>query len=107
MQTKRPAAASVVTVAETLSSGDFYPEEAIAAYAWPLLVQAGGLAELVGGKLQLTARGRTALRKPAADVVKGLWRSWVSKAITDELIRVDNFKGQRTTNVLTPTTSTT
>ncbi|WP_326549745.1 helicase-associated domain-containing protein [Micromonospora sp. NBC_01813] len=100
-KTKRPAAASVVTVAETLSGGDFYPDEAIAAYAWPLLVQAGGLAEVVGGKLQLTARGRTALRKPAADIVKGLWRSWVSKAILDELSRVDNIKGQRTTNVLT------
>ena len=32
-------------------AGDFYPDEAIAAFAWPLLMQAGGLAELEGARL--------------------------------------------------------
>ena len=100
-KTRRPAATSVVMIADTLSGGDFYPDEAIAAYAWPLLVQAGGLADTVGGKLQLTARGRSALGKPAAEVIRGLWRSWVTKAVIDELSRVEHIKGQRATNVLT------
>ncbi|MBE1604748.1 helicase-associated domain-containing protein [Actinopolymorpha pittospori] len=100
-KTRRPAAASVVMIADTLSGGDFYPDEAIAAYAWPLLVQTGGLAEIVGGRLQLTARGRSALGKPAAEVIRGLWRSWITKAVLDELSRVEHIKGQRATNVLT------
>ena len=91
----------MVAVAEALSGGDFYPDEAIAAYAWPLLVQAGGLAEIAGGKLQLTARGRAALGKPAAEVIRGLWRSWVTKGLIDELSRVEHIKGQRAANVLT------
>ena len=100
-KTRRPSAASVVAVAEALSGGDFYPDEAIAAYAWPLIVQAGGLAEIAGGKLQLTARGRAALGKPAAEVIRGLWRSWVTKGIIDELSRVEHIKGQRAANALT------
>lgn len=100
-KTRRPAAATVVEVAKTLSAGDFYPDEPIAAFAWPLLVQAGGLAEITGGKLQLTAKGRAALGKPAAGVVQALWRSWLTKGLIDEFSRVENIKGQRAANVLT------
>jgi hypothetical protein len=100
-KTRRPAAATVVEVARTLSTGDFYPEEAISAFAWPLLVQAGGLAEITGGKLQLTAKGRAALGKPAAGVIQALWRSWLTKGLIDEFSRVENIKGQRAANVLT------
>src|SRR4051794_32221356 len=73
--TRRPAAATVAAVVGVLDGGDFYPDEPIAAFAWPLLVQAGGLAELVGDRLQLTDRGRT-LAKPAAVTIRQLWRSW-------------------------------
>jgi hypothetical protein len=45
-KTRRPSAATVAAVAERLSGGDFYADEAIAAFAWPLLVQAAGLVEL-------------------------------------------------------------
>ncbi|WP_213455423.1 hypothetical protein [Rhizomonospora bruguierae] len=54
----------------------------------------------MGGKLQLTARGRSALGKPAAEVIRGLWRSWITKAVIDELSRVEHIKGQRATDVL-------
>jgi hypothetical protein len=100
-KTKRPAAATVSAVAEVLAGGDFYPAEPIAAFAWPLLIQAGGLAELAGAKLQLTANGRAAVGRPPAETVRALWRSWVSKAVIDELSRVEHIKGQRTTNTLT------
>ena len=83
-KTQRPAAATVAAVAEVLAGGDFYATEPIAAFAWPLLIQAGGLAELAGGRLQLTAKGRAALGRPAADTIRGLWRSWVSNAVIDE-----------------------
>ena len=100
-KTKRPAAAAVVLVAQALTGGDFYRDEAISAYAWPLIVQAGGLATVSAGKLQLTARGRAALTHPAADVIRQLWRSWVAKGVIDELSRVEHLKGQRSANVLT------
>jgi hypothetical protein len=66
-----------------------------------LLLQAGGLAEISGGKLRLTTRGRGALSKPAAEVIRGLWRSWVTKGVIDEFSRIENIKGQRAANVLT------
>jgi hypothetical protein len=100
-KTQRPAAATVEAVAGVLAGGDFYPSEPIAAFAWSLLIQAGGLAELAGGRLQLTAKGRTALGRPPADTIRGLWRSWISKAVIDELSRIEHIKGQRTTNTLT------
>ncbi|MEO5744192.1 MAG: helicase-associated domain-containing protein, partial [Terracoccus sp.] len=63
--------------------------------------QAGGLATVSGGKLQLTTRGRAALSQPAAEVIRQLWRSWVAKGVIDELSRVEHLKGQRASNVLT------
>jgi hypothetical protein len=60
-KTRRPSAATIRTVAEALVAGDFYPDEAIASFAWPLLLQAGGLARLDGSRLTLTPKGRKAL----------------------------------------------
>jgi hypothetical protein len=100
-KTRRPAAATVETVAGVLAAGDFYLLHAIAAFAWPLLVQAGGLAELAGGRLQLTARGRTALGKPAAETIRHLWQRWLSHGVIDEMSRIEEIKGQRSANVLT------
>ena len=47
-KSRRPGAATVALVTGVLQDGDFYPAHAIAAFAWPLLVQAGRLAELAG-----------------------------------------------------------
>ncbi|MGW0633603.1 helicase-associated domain-containing protein [Streptomyces sp. NPDC002758] len=99
-KTLRPSAATVAAVAEMLEGGDFYPEEPIAAFAWPLLLQAGGLAQLTGGKLALTPRGRAALTKPAHEVLAGLWQRWLGSTILDEFSRVEAIKGQRAANVL-------
>ena len=99
-KTRRPSASAVANLASLLVRGDFYPDEAIAAYAWPLIVQAGGLAELAGTRLQLTARGRKALSAPPHATVRDLWRRWVSSGVIDEFSRVENIKGQRSTNAL-------
>jgi hypothetical protein len=100
-KTQRPAAATVAAVVKLLAGGDFYRSEPIAAFAWPLLIQAGGLAELAGSRLQLTTKGRAALGRPPAETVRALWRSWINKAVIDELSRVEHIKGQRTSNTLT------
>lgn len=39
-KTHRPGAATAAAVAEILQDGDFYPADPIAAFAWPLLLQA-------------------------------------------------------------------
>jgi hypothetical protein len=100
-KTSRPSAATIRTVAEHLVCGDFYTDEPIASFAWPLLLQAGGLAKLGGTRLQLTPKGRAALSKPAAEVIRQLWQRWLTHAVIDEFSRVEEIKGQRVRNVLT------
>ena len=100
-KTRRPTGASVAGVALLLATGDFYPHEPIAAYSWPLLVQAGSLAELAGNRLQLTTRGRAALTVPPSATIRDLWRRWIGYAVIDEFTRVETIKGQRSANVLT------
>jgi hypothetical protein len=100
-KTRRPSAASVRTLGSHLAHDDFYPDEPIAAFAWPLLIQAGGLAKIEGGRLRLTPKGRAALRTPPAEVICQLWRRWLSHAVIDEFSRIEEIKGQRGHNVLT------
>jgi hypothetical protein len=100
-KTRRPNATSVCALSLLLAAGEFYRDEPIAAYAWPLLAQAGNLAELAGARLQLTTRGRTALSAPPPTTIRGLWQRWVTHGVIDELSRVETIKGQRSANVLT------
>jgi hypothetical protein len=100
-KTSRPSAATVGVVAAALVDGDFSDREAIAGYAWPLLLQAGGLAELAGGRLQLTGRGLAALTGPAEETLRRLWSRWLSHGVIDEMSRVEAIKGQRSARALT------
>lgn len=79
----RPSATTIRTVGTNLADGDFYPDDAIAAFAWPLLLQSGGLAKLDGTRLRLTPKSLAALRKPPAEVVRGLWQRWLTHGLTD------------------------
>lgn len=100
-KTSRPSAATVGVVAAALVDGDFSDREPIAAYAWPLLLQAGGLAESAGGRLQLTGRGRAALTCPAEETMRRLWSRWLSHGVIDEMSRIEAIKGQRSARALT------
>jgi len=65
--TGRPLAATVRLVEDGLVAGDYYDRaagEPIAAFAWPMLLRAGGLARLTGSRLELTARGEAVLAEP-------------------------------------------
>ena len=99
-KTSRPSAATVRAVADVLVAGDFYPDDAIAAFAWPLLLQAGGLARLEGSRLVLTPKGRRALGQPASEVIRDIWQRWPRHAPIDELSRVEQIKGQKSAAVL-------
>jgi hypothetical protein len=99
---RRPSAASVRLVEDVLVAGDFYDAgEPISAFAWPLLLQAGGLAQLAGSKLELTVRGSAALARPSYQAVGTLWARWLRCVSHDELARIEAIKGQRKPATLT------
>ena len=102
-----PTEATRQAVAGVMAGGDFYaPEDAseskydpaadisVKAFAWPVLVQAGGLAEKSGDALKLTAAGKKALTAPPADMLRKLWSSWLKTRQFDEFARVNAIKGQ-------------
>jgi hypothetical protein len=106
-KTSLPSSAAVDEVAALLRGGDYYyapnqpkkkkyEQEAgpIRAFAWPLLVQAAGLAEQSGKRLALTKAGRKALSSSAADTLRLCWQRWMKTKLLDELRRIDVIKGQ-------------
>jgi hypothetical protein len=104
-KTRRATAAGVRAITEVLQGGDFYPPVenpdrwtpepgAIKAFAWPLILQAAGLAELSGTKLQLTPAGRKALASPPQETIRRAWNRWLKTTLLDEFNRVQAIKGQ-------------
>jgi hypothetical protein len=104
-KTALPSTAALRLVADKLAGGDFYPwgekknkwdQEIgpIKAFAWPMLLQAGGLAIRAGSHLALSPAGVKALSTPPAEVLRGLWRKWLKTTMLDEFSRIDVIKGQ-------------
>lgn len=104
-KTGRPAAAAQRRIGPLLFGGDFYPPDQpspvgeepvgpIRAYAWPVLMQMGGLAKPVGSNLIMTEKGRDALHTPAAEGLKRLFHEWLQNRDFDEFRRIDAVKGQ-------------
>jgi hypothetical protein len=104
---RQPTAASRQAITAVLQGGDFYTAEdqdefkddaaadlTIKAFAWPMLLQAGGLAQKAGDNLELTPAGRKALARPAHEVIRGLWKKWQTRTLLDEFSRVETIKGQ-------------
>jgi hypothetical protein len=100
--TRRPFAATVALVEDALVAGDYYEREPIASFAWPLLLQVGGLARRAGTALELTSRGRAALVRPSYAALGALWDRWLTSVSHDELSRIEAIKGQRRSATLTP-----
>jgi hypothetical protein len=105
-KTHRASASTLDGIIAILDQGEYYqhvpPKDnwsdgnagPIRAFAWPLLIQAGGLAQLSGTRLQLTKPGRRAIFEPAAGSIRMMWTKWVKTTIFDELARVECVKGQ-------------
>jgi len=105
-KTWRASSATLDEITTVLDSSDYYPfmqpqnqwhnENAgpMRAFAWPLLIQAGGLVQLSGSKLQLTRVGRKALAESAVETLKTLWEKWTDTTRFDELARIECVKGQ-------------
>ena len=110
--TRRPFTATVRLVEDALVAGDYYDGadlkaahrdggESIAAFGWPMLLQAGGLARLAGTGLELTPRGEAVLARPSYQALGELWDRWLRSVSHDELSRIEAIRGQRTPGTLT------
>jgi hypothetical protein len=103
-KTLMPTKATLSEIAPLLQGGDYYAEAdsqpngepigAIKPFAWPLMLQAAGLAELAGKKLYLTPAGQKALTAAPAKTLKAVWKKWLKTRVLDELRRIDAIKGQ-------------
>ncbi len=104
---RTPTEASRDAVAGVLAGGDFYTSAdedehgadpagdlAIRAFAWPMLVQAAGLAEKRGDALKLSPAGRAALSAEPPALLAEVWAAWQKTQLLDELARVEVVKGQ-------------
>ena len=101
--TRCPSVSTVKLVEDVLVTGDYYDVgEPIAAFAWPLLILTGGLAQLTENRLELTIRGRAVLAGPGYPALGALWARWRQSVSTDELSRIEAIKGQRRPSTLTP-----
>ncbi|MBA4066394.1 MAG: hypothetical protein C0501_22305 [Isosphaera sp.] len=102
-----PTEATRRALAGVLAGGDFYtPDDAddskydpafdlgVRSFAWPVVLQAGGLAGKSGDALRLTAAGKKALTAAPPDVLRKLWAAWLRTRAFDEFARVDAIKGQ-------------
>lgn len=76
-KTSRPTAATIRTVVSHLAHGDFYLLDPIASFAWPLLVQAGGLAK-VDTLFSIMQRGN--MSPTVARSETALWRLYLADA---------------------------
>jgi hypothetical protein len=76
-------------------------KQTMRAFAWPLLLQAGKLAEISGSRLRLTKAGKKALTEPPHEVIRDLWSRWLKGTLFDEFRRVSEVKGQTKPRALT------
>jgi hypothetical protein len=96
-KTGRATATTIKKISASLCDGDFYDEnfDPMQAFAWPLLLQGGGLAAIDGNLLKLTRAGTNALKKDLAQGIKRIWGKWEKTKLIDEYSRVTAVKGQK------------
>ena len=103
------SAATVTKIDGLLCGGDWYEEgetDSMQAFAWPLLLQGGGLAKADGTLLKLTPAGRKALKNELANGIKRAWEKWEKSKLFDEFSRVRDIKGQKSSRGRTMTNPT-
>lgn len=104
-KTRQASAAAVRTIAGNMDGGDFFGVEEwteklerlagpVRAFAWPLLVQTGRLADIHGSRLALNKAGYAALGAPPAETLRRLWQRWIKSSSFDEFSRVSDIRGQ-------------
>lgn len=104
--------ASAMLMRNSLLNDDFYAQEdentkpydlqlgkrGFRMFAWPLLLQSGGLATVQTGKLVLTKAGEKSLTQPAHVTLRKLWERWVKYTQFHEFSRLEEIKGQKSSS---------
>ncbi len=113
-KTGRGTTATIKKIDSLLYEGDWFQDEEtgeadkeigpMQAFAWPLLLQGGGLAKAQGSLLQLTPAGRKALKQNLAEGMRNAWPRYQKNKLIDEFSRVTAIKGQRSNRGRTMTT---
>ncbi len=106
-KTGKATGATVRKMTDLLYEPDFYDDPEIGpmqSFAWPLLLQGGGLAKADGSFLKLTPAGRKALKNDLAGGIQTAWQRWEKTKIIDEFSRVTAIKGQKSHRGRTMTT---
>ncbi|WP_121967801.1 hypothetical protein [Leptolyngbya sp. BC1307] len=103
-KTLMPGKAALKAIAPLLQGGDYYSETDqpkdtdaigdIKPFAWVMLLQGGGLAQLKGKKLELTRAGQKAMGADPAKTIQVIWKKWLKTTLLDELRRTETIKGQ-------------
>ena len=108
-KTRQPTRASCTALGNRLFGGEYYDDDALAeqshvtrpdmagpirSFAWPLLLQAGGLCEISGKRLRLSNAGRKSMTAPPEQTLRKLWQRWQKSTLLDEFRRIDAIKGQ-------------
>lgn len=73
------------------------------AFAWPLLLQGGGLVKKDGSSLELNKAGLKVLNTDRAGGIKAVWNKWEKSTLIDEFSRVKAIKGQQSSGGRTMT----
>lgn len=97
-KTGKATESTVRKMTDLLYEPDWYDDPEIGpmqSFAWPLLLQGGGLAKADGSFLKLTPTGRKALKKDLAGGIQTAWKRWEKTKIIDEFSRVTAIKGQK------------
>ncbi len=109
-KTGMPTASGEAKILECLSGGDFFPPEIacpkdrssydqvigmIKPVGWVRLLQVSGLIGKNGTRSKLSPAGIKALGKPSHELVKQVWKKWISNSKFDEFNRVDEIRGQQ------------
>ena len=113
--TGRPTAATAKKLTGLLKGGDWYEKSDISdqevgpiqGFAWPIIMQGGGLATIEGSTLRLSNAGKKALNGNLPDVIKTVWKRWEKTKIIDEFSRIDVIKGQKSSRGRTLTAAST
>lgn len=95
-KTNMPSAGTVAILNKIFEGGSYYQGdkvEDICAVGWVLL-QAAKLVKRRGTTLELTPKGKKALKGDHAYELKNLWECWLNNKILDEFKRIHNIKGQ-------------
>lgn len=102
--TLMPTAVTLRALQRNLLLFDYYGQaegarasESIRPAGLIMILQSAGWAKSENGTLRLTRRGEAFLREPGPEALKEGFQTWKTSSLFDEIRRIENLRGQRST----------